>query len=238
MLIQRAGTPGGTLPPRGFAPPAWMNGSRSVATALIPCASKASRRSPPKDLLLLNEQVFTIGHDDFEAEDSDTSLLGSAMTAEKYEFGWDNEHPRRQVSIDRPVLVEKLCITNAEYLSYFRASGKKSQNPEVPASWVIAEDSGVEFKVCSDKLYSIVGSLSAIRIQVRTLYGPVSFAVAGDWPFAGSFDEIASFAEWKGGRVLNEAELRAFIDQYLGAENTPVGFKEWSFVPYVHLLFL
>jgi len=151
MLIQRAGYPDGTLPPRGFAPPAWMTGSVSIATPLIPDASNASRRPHRKDLLLLNDQVFTIGHDDFEAEDAETPLPGTAMMMTKeYRFGWDNEHPRRQVSIDRPVLVEKLCVTNAEYLSYFRASLKKSQNLEVPASWVVAEDCGVEFKVCSD----------------------------------------------------------------------------------------
>lgn len=150
MLIQRAGLPGGTLPPRGFAPPAWMTGSGPIATLLVPDTSVVARRPPLRELILLNEQVFTIGHDDFEAEDSDTPLLGNTTT-EKYEFGWDNEHPRRQVSIDRPVLVEKLCITNAEYLSYFRLSGKKSGNPEVPASWVIAEDTGVEFKVRSGK---------------------------------------------------------------------------------------
>ena len=150
MLIQRAGAPGSTLPPRGFAPPAWMSGSAPP----IPDAPTASRRPQRKDLLLLNEQVFTIGHDDFEADDANTPLLGTTTTTEKYEFGWDNEHPRRQVSIDRPVLVEKLCITNAEYLSYLRETCKENENLEVPASWAVAEDPGVEFKVCLDDGFS------------------------------------------------------------------------------------
>lgn len=67
--------------------------------------------------------------------------------------------------------------------------------------------------------------------QVRSLYGPVPFGVAAEWPLVASHDEIASFAAWKGGRMMNEVELRAFMDRHLGAESTPVGFKEWSFIP-------
>lgn len=142
MLIQRAGI--SAMPP---SPPAWITGPTTLATPLIPDASTASRRSPRENLLPLNEQEFSIGHDDFEADDAETPLLGTtSMMVEKHEFGWDNEHPRRQVSIDRPVLVEKLCITNAEYLSYFRVS-RKENKIQVPTSWMMDEDSEVEFKV-------------------------------------------------------------------------------------------
>lgn len=133
-----------------------------------------------------------------------------------YEFGWDNEHPQRQVSISRPVHVEKHCVTNGEYLQFFRST--RNSSDDFPASWVLSSDEDEEYKV-------------------RTLYGPVPFIVAKHWPLVASYDEIESYAKWKGGRLLNEYELRAFIDQFLGAESTPIGFKEWSFIEYAFIFF-
>lgn len=135
MLIQRAGTPGGTIPPQGFAPPPWMTSFASPPALILPDALLVSRRPALSNLIELPEQVFTVGHDDFEDEDPKTSV----GTTSEYEFGWDNEHPRRQVVITKPVLVERLCITNAEYLAYFRLfkDEKKLQTPE---SWVVSPD--------------------------------------------------------------------------------------------------
>ena len=69
-----------------------------------------------------------------------------------------------------------------------------------------------------------------IYAQVATLYGPVDFPIAADWPFVSSYDDLEAFAKWKGGRIPNEIELRAFMDQYLGAESSNIGFKHWTFI--------
>lgn len=206
MLIQRAGIPGGTLPPRGFARPVWATLPPPSLAALS--TSSSPRRPSDKDLITLPAQNFTIGHDDLESEDPITHDDSS------HEFGWDNEHPLRQVSISNPILVEKHCVTNAEYLAFFRATNLESSGSEFPASWVRADNG---------------------EYEVRSVYGPVPFGVAAKWPLVASYDEIAAYAAWKGGRLPNEVELRAFIDQHLGAESSPIGFKEWSFIEYVSL---
>lgn len=151
MLIQRAGTPGGTIAPKGFAPPPWLTSSSSdetLAPLILPDPSTISQRPPISDLIALADQVFTIGHDDFETEDPEMSV-GQANPSHEYEFGWDNEHPRRQVAIPKPVMVEKLCITNVEYLIFFRLF-KDEKELQMPESWVLSDEadgSGVEFKV-------------------------------------------------------------------------------------------
>ncbi|KAF8322632.1 hypothetical protein DL93DRAFT_2071516 [Clavulina sp. PMI_390] len=207
MLIQRAGTPGGTIAPRGFAPPSLEN----VHHLILPDKSSLTR-PPPHALIQLHPGTFSIGHDDPEKLDLKTASLSEAET---YEFGWDLEHPKRQVTIPKQVLVEKLCITNAEYLVYFRLF-QESKGLRMPDNWVPSEPST---------------TTDSVEFQVRSLYGPVPFAAAAQWPFVGSYDEIEAFAAWKGGRIPTEIELRAFMDRHLGAESSLIGFKKWTFVP-------
>ena len=75
------------------------------------------------------------------------------------------------------------------------------------------------------------------RTQVRTLYGYVSMSVAGDWAVLTSYDDLETYAKWKGGRLPTEPELRLFLDTYdVGHEGgANIGFRNWHPVPSVHL---
>ncbi|KDQ17224.1 hypothetical protein BOTBODRAFT_53375 [Botryobasidium botryosum FD-172 SS1] len=65
---------------------------------------------------------------------------------------------------------------------------------------------------------------------VRTLYGPAPFLHAAHWPLTASYDELASYATHKGGRLPTEPELRWFIDTHLGSAESNLGFKHWGFI--------
>jgi len=126
MLIQRAGT--GTIPPSGFAPPVWLS-LPSHPTSLV---------DEPNGLILLPAQTLIIGHNDEESKD-----LEQASEIANYEFGWDNEHPRRKVAVVNSVRVENQCVSNAQYATFLRSSASGAREP--PASWV---QEGSEVKVC------------------------------------------------------------------------------------------
>ena len=70
-------------------------------------------------------------HDDFEAEDQDTHAI------EGYEFGWDNEHPRREVEV-RAFRIEWRPVSNGEFYKFWRSEGKGQV--KLPASWIIEGD--------------------------------------------------------------------------------------------------
>ena len=135
MLIQRAGTPGGTIPPSRFARPVWLSLQSNVLSSSTPQPSF-------DDLITLPAQSFTIGHDDVEADD--LRLAPNSSIISDYEFGWDNEHPTRVVEIAKSIKVEKRCVSNGEYAAFLRDSdaGKGRKDP---VSWV--KDENGSFKV-------------------------------------------------------------------------------------------
>lgn len=57
--------------------------------------------------------------------------------------------------------------------------------------------------------------------------------IAENWPMIGSFDELSAYAEWKGGRIPTEPELRLFLDRFnIGyEEGANVGFRNWHPCP-------
>jgi len=150
--------------------------------------------------LLLKAGTLSVGHDDLEAEDGDST---DCDWKETHEFGWDNESPKRDVQLGS-VRVEVRPVTNGEYRVWWETSGRA-----MPTSWVLVEG----------------------EVQVRTLYGPVEFEYARHWPVQVAYDDIAAFAEHKGGRIPTEFELRAFHDLTDGGEMANVGFKNWHPVP-------
>ncbi|KAG8763227.1 hypothetical protein FRC11_005338, partial [Ceratobasidium sp. 423] len=194
MLIQRAGS--GTIPPATIVPD-WKTLAK-VWDAEI----RASSNVPT--LVRIGPSEVTVGHDDFESEDASAPEGWESS----YEFGWDNEHPKRSISIGS-VDVSTRPITNGDYLAFLSKSrlGEK----DLPASWVRVKD----------------------EIHVRTLYGPVEFDVAKHWPLVASYDEIANYARAQGGRLPTEAELLAFRDQ---CDGTSVGignfgYQNWHYIP-------
>lgn len=127
MLIQRAGT--GTILPPGFAIPHWP----SLATTWdsIP---------PPKsETVTLGPGFVTLGHDDAETDDHDPAMSNDV---DGHEFGWDNEHSKRQVYVDK-FEISWRPVTNGQFYEFYNGEGKGKV--QLPKSWV--KEKG-EIKVC------------------------------------------------------------------------------------------
>ncbi|KIK69776.1 hypothetical protein GYMLUDRAFT_34174 [Collybiopsis luxurians FD-317 M1] len=193
MLLQRAGT--GTVPPPGFAAPEWN--SLVVSWKSLPPLVA--------DTVLLGPATVELGHDDAEAEDD---LEEYKFQIKDHEYGWDNEHPKRQVDVGE-FRISWRPVTNGQFYEVFRANRDKFSVP--PTSWI--EEDG--------------------EIKIRTLYGPVSLNVAENWPLIASYDDLSTYATVKGGRIPTEPELRLFYDKfesgYEGGAN--IGFRNWHPVP-------
>jgi formylglycine-generating enzyme required for sulfatase activity len=193
MLVQRAGS--------GIVPPPTVTPDWETLATVWDKEVLATKGAP--EVVRIGPSEVTLGHDDFEAEDA------SAPDGWKshYEFGWDNEHPRRTTSIGA-VDVSTRPITNGDYLAYLASIGKAEN---IPASWVRIDG----------------------ETRVRTLYGPVQFEAAKHWPLAASYDEIAAYAHAQGGRLPSEAELLAFRDAYDGSSGAigNIGYRNWHYVP-------
>ncbi|KAF8843379.1 DUF323 domain-containing protein [Paxillus ammoniavirescens] len=194
MLLQRAGT--GTIPPPDFTPPPWESllGSWNAAP------------KPASPTTVIRATTITLGTDDIEAEDTNPA---KSLDLSSHVFGWDNESPSRQVSVDT-FRISWRPITNGEFFEFYSGAGKGQT--KFPASWV--KNQGGE-------------------VQVRSLYGPVSLEVAWDWPVLTCYENLSVYATVKGGRIPTEPELRVFLDKfesgYEGGANT--GFRNWHPVP-------
>ncbi|KAF9562588.1 DUF323 domain-containing protein [Agrocybe pediades] len=190
MLIQRAGT--GTIPPPGFIAPSWT----SLANAWNQAPKPASKT------VTLGRATVTLGHDDKESDDDITT------DATTHEFGWDNEHPKREVHV-KQFKIEWRPVTNGEFYRFYTCEGK--DKVQLPASWVQDGD----------------------EIKVRTLYGPISMEIAQEWPVITSYDNLSTYATVKGGRLPTEPELVLFYNKfeagYEGGAN--IGFRNWHPVP-------
>lgn len=192
MLLQRAGT--GTISPSGFVSPPWSSLAEGWKTA------------PPakSETVQLGPATIELGHDDLESDDASTDV-------KSHEFGWDNENPKRQVSVGE-FKISWRPVTNWEFFQFFTGEGK--DRVSMPASWVDQDGT----------------------IKVRTLYGPISMDVASDWPVMTSYNDLSTYATVKGGRLPTEPELRLFYDKfesgYGGGSN--IGFRNWHPVPYVY----
>lgn len=129
MLIQRAGDEDGTRPPPGVPRPDWTVLNRQWSARLV------GEAGVEKQLTFGPTEVW-LGHDDFEAQD----LMKKEI--EGHEFGWDNEHPRRKVVVER-FKIDRLPITNREYLSFWRSKGggggdgDRDGAPPAPCSWMV-----------------------------------------------------------------------------------------------------
>ncbi|KAI0648157.1 hypothetical protein C8Q79DRAFT_556266 [Trametes meyenii] len=191
MLLQRAGT--GTLPPGGFIPPVWD----------VLAESWNNHPVPASETVTLGPEDITLGHDDDEADDDSTDVLG-------HSFGWDNEHPQRKVHVGK-FKIEWRPITNGEFYDFYNDKGKGLNKVHFPKSWVELDG----------------------EVFVRSMYGPVPMKIARNWPLVTSYDNLSTYASVKGGRIPTEPELRLFLDKfecgYEGGAN--VGFRNWHPVP-------
>lgn len=121
-------------------------------------------------------------------------------------FGWDNEKPARKAVV-RAFKISEHPITNTEYARFVHTTAGA-----IPASWVAVA------AVIGPSLEGFVGAYA-----VKTVFGPVPLALAGDWPVMASYDELGRCAKWAGGRIPSEEELRAvyaYVETIETAEKT------------------
>ena len=189
MLLQRAGT--GTIAPSGFVRPDWVTLAKTWDAA----------PKPEDSSVVLGPATVTLGHDDAETDED-------ALYDGGHAFGWDNEHPRRAMEVNK-FRIEWRPVTNGEFYLFYQGEGKNLV--QCPASWVEVDG----------------------ELQVRTLYGPIPMHIAWNWPLVTSCDNLSTYAKVKGGRLPTEPELRLFHDMfncgYEGGAN--VGFRNWHPVP-------
>jgi L-histidine Nalpha-methyltransferase / hercynylcysteine S-oxide synthase len=114
MLLRRAGQ--GTLPPPGFTSPPWS--ALTTSWNAVPV--------PQTPTVTLGPEVVVLGHDDFEVNDESTDV-------NDYEFGWDNEHPKRKVKVDQ-FKIEWRPVDNGQFYEFYKGEGHGKVN--FPESWV------------------------------------------------------------------------------------------------------
>ena len=126
MLLQRAGT--GTIAPEGFLPPTWDVLAESWDAAV----------QPTSPTVTLGPATITLGHDDDEADDASTDVAG-------HEFGWDNEHPKRDVQVGT-FRISWRPVTNGEFYEFYANGGKDNEKVKYPGCWVEVDG---ETRVCA-----------------------------------------------------------------------------------------
>ena len=210
MLIQRAGT--GTIPPPGFCPPPWDSLAASWNSAPV----------PSRTTVTLGPATISIGHDDFESEDTRPD---KTHQIDGHEYGWDNENPKRSYDVDA-FEIEWRVVTNGEFYEFYKGEGKGKVR--LPASWV---EQGENILVRD--IATVTSSRYYVFSQVRTLYGPVPVDIARHWPIWTTYDDLSTYAGAKGGRIPTEQELRLFYDKFITGyeDGANVGFRNWHPVP-------
>ena len=160
--------------------------------------------TPSSPVVTLGPATLVMGHDDPECCDTNPDVSEDVLG---HAFGWDNESPRREVQVDK-FRIDWRPITNAEFLAFWSEANRIGG---MPGSWT--EQDG--------------------QMLVRTVYGPVSMAVAGNWPVMASYDQLVAYAKSKGGRIPTEPELRLFLDTYqVGYDDgANTGFRNWHPLP-------
>ena len=168
-----------TLPPPGTIKPDFDQ-----------VAKQAARESVDNEWFDIPEQTIKIGTDDPDTAEGPLRY-----------FGWDVERPAREIAVNG-FKAKARPITNGDYAKYLR----DTKSDQVPASWVsvsVTNDTNGHTNANPE----IESWLT--RKAVRTVYGPVSLHMALDWPVFASYDELAGFATYMGGRIPTVEEARS-----------------------------
>jgi formylglycine-generating enzyme required for sulfatase activity len=191
--------------------------TRAPTVVAIPQWDDLARRwdeegvNSPNKVLEITGRVIGIGHDDLEAKDKE---FPTEKGWETHEFGWDNEHPLREVKV-KSFKVDSLPISNMDYLTYLQETKIPLTTDSIPSSWIAVDGEDVP--------------------RIRTMYGPVKMDVGGRWPVMASKVEIDGYCRFKGGRLPIEGELRLLWENEegprTGDEDANIGFRHWHPVP-------
>ncbi|EXJ55868.1 hypothetical protein A1O7_08799 [Cladophialophora yegresii CBS 114405] len=129
-------------------------------------------------------------------------------------FGWDNERPSRHARVHE-FEAQSRPISNGEYAHFLEVTLKSP----LPASWTALAMNGQSIGTNGVNGHG----KDALRMAssgfvegkaVRTVYGLVPLKYALDWPVMASYDELAAYAEWSGGRIPTLEEARSLY-QYV-----------------------
>lgn len=122
-------------------------------------------------------------------------------------FGWDNERPARHVNVGA-FEAQTRPISNGEYARFLELTNKE----RLPASWTtLTSKAGKPSPVAwhHQKGDTVASPTFVAGKGLRTVYGIVPLAYALDWPVMASYDELAAFAAWSGGRIPTLEEVRS-----------------------------
>ncbi|BGP43762.1 hypothetical protein JCM10449v2_007819 [Rhodotorula kratochvilovae] len=184
--------------PHGLAVPDFPSLARS--TSRLVASQGATAR---KESLSFKAQTITVGHDDADTLDESEAFDPA------HEYGWDVEHPRREVSVGA-FKIDVLPISNGEYLDWLEEEGKTADDALVPASWAGKDGAWA----------------------VKTLYGEVPMPYGREWPVAASGQQLGEFAKAKGGRLPTFEEQSLLNQQHpLSQPLANVGFANLHPVP-------
>ncbi|KAJ1566719.1 hypothetical protein HK405_008709 [Cladochytrium tenue] len=210
MLAQspRVRPPAHVLPPIGLFRAATADGDKLALPSPLPLGWVRIGGS--------DGNIVETGHDDDEAGDAGR---GAREAVREHEYGWDNEHPRRQLALPTGgAWLADRAVTVGEYFAFVCdvAAGRGgSWDPEaaraaglVPASWEVPEVSA-----------ATDGATTTVPLpRVRTVFGPAPLARAAAWGAVVSRVQADAYAAWASRaagsrlRLPSEAELLALRD--------------------------
>ena len=158
-------------------------------------AKEAAAKAVPNNWVEVPKRTVTLGLDD---DDKDA-------TTRRY-FGWDNEKPQRAIDV-QAFAVQARPITNGEYAQYLDAIGSQ----KIPASWTVSKRRHDSLNGhANGAANGVVNGTSSVDDKaVRTVFGPVPLRFALDWPVMASYDELAAYATWTGGRIPTMEEVKS-----------------------------
>ena len=193
--------PGKLQCPPGFATPDWV-----YLSAQWDAEVAAEQRDTRSQVIKFEASDIDVGHDDFDHQDAQTAYDAG------YEFGWDNESPKRKVHVDS-FHVSLLPISNADYLKFFEESG--CPDKLLPGSWVRRS-----------------GDENGYGVKVLISPNVVSLEHAKYWPCMASGCQLQAYAQHVGGRLPSEGELRRYmLDHPIDQAGSNIGFANWHPVP-------
>lgn len=153
----------------------------------------ARRNEKPSQWFVIPERTLFIG-----LEDSDETAVPDVS------FGWDNEKPKRKVAV-HAFEAKATPITNGEYAEYLQANKVKT----LPASWASRPSGKHSSLDGTTNAGSQTSMYDPSSLAVRTVFGPVAFELARDWPVTASYDELAEYARWRRCRLPTYEEVRS-----------------------------
>lgn len=144
-----------------------------------------------------------------ELEETDISL---AVTESEIKFGWDNEHPKRVVSV-LPFELQSRPVTNGEYWLFWKDTGEDRRL--LPAAWYFENE-------CDQSP------------KVKTSFGLCEFHSALNWPVQVSCQQAEAYATKNRMRLPTEPEwihFRRTMEAQLTTTDLSFrnyGFKSWT----------